>query len=335
MSLTTDLIAEEEAPPPRRLAGGRYIAVRIGIALVLVVLALALAYWRSGSTIVVTQAVLTGLLVGGVYGLVAMGLTLIFGVLEIVNFAHGALMTLAMFVTYSVATNAGVGPYVTLLVTIPALFLVGGLIQVGLINRTMGQPLENQLLLTLGIALLLENALLLGYGGDPLTVRISPDTPVRILDAVATTSRLVAFAGAMLLAALLYLMLIRTRLGTAIRAVAANPTGARLVGIDVRRIYVLTFALGTACAGAAGTLVVPFVTITPTTGELFNIIAFVVVVLGGLGRVNGALVGGLIIGLAEQLGGIYFPDQSPLLTVFVVFVLVLFLRPQGLFGRTS
>ncbi|HLS43847.1 MAG TPA: branched-chain amino acid ABC transporter permease, partial [Ornithinicoccus sp.] len=134
---------------------------------------------------------------------------------------------------------------------------------------------------------------------------------------------------------LLFLLLRRTSLGTAIRAVAANDTGAQMVGIDTRRIYMITFAIGTACAGAAGVLVAPLVTIEPVTGALFNIIAFVVVVLGGMGNVVGALLGGLVVGLAEQLGALLLPGQSPLLTVFIVFVLVLLLRPQGLFGRSS
>jgi branched-chain amino acid transport system permease protein len=137
------------------------------------------------------------------------------------------------------------------------------------------------------------------------------------------------------LAVLLFTMLQRTGVGTAIRAVAANPTGAKLVGINVKRIYIITFALGAACAGAAGTLVVPFVSIQPIAGEVFNITAFVVVVLGGLGKVVGAMFGGLIVGLAEQFGGIFFPDQSNLLGVFIVFILILFLRPQGLFASAS
>ena len=186
-----------------------------------------------------------------------------------------------------------------------------------------------------GLALLIDNLLLLFFGPNPRSVALPGDRGIEIFGAVATLSRLLAFAVALVLAALLYLLLQRTRLGTAIRAVAANDTGAQLVGIDTRRIYMITFAIGTACAGAAGVLVSPLVTIEPTTGELFNIIAFVVVVLGGMGNVVGALVGGVLIGLTEQLGALYLPGQSPLLAVFIVFVLVLFLRPQGLFGRQA
>ena len=176
---------------------------------------------------------------------------------------------------------------------------------------------------------------LLFFGANPRSVALPGDRTISVLGAVADLSRILAFVGALVLAGLIFIVLQRTRLGTAIRAVAANDAGAQLVGIDTRRIYALTFAIGTACAGAAGTLVAPLVTIEPSTGALFNIVAFVVVVIGGMGNVVGALVGGLIIGLAEQLGTIFLPGQSPLLSVFIVFVLVLFLRPQGLFGRTS
>ena len=315
-------------------AGRRRIASPPVVLVALLVVALGLAYLMSGSAVVVAQAVLTGLLSGGVYGLVAMGLTLIFGVLDIVNFAHGAFLALALFVSFWMVDGLGVHPYLALLVGTPLMFALGALVQRGVLAPSMGKPLENQLLITLGLALLIENGLLLFAGADPRSVALPGDTAVPVLGAVTELSRLLAFAGALALAAVLYVLLQRTRLGTAIRAVAANETGARLVGINTRRMYALTFALGTACAGAAGTLVAPLVTIEPTTGALFNIIAFVVVVIGGLGNVLGALVGGLLIGLAEQLGGIYLPGQSSLLAVFVVFVLVLFLRPQGLFGRS-
>lgn len=305
------------------------------IVAIVIVAAIALAYVRSGSTVVVSQAVVTGLLIGGVYGLVAMGLTLIFGVLDIVNFAHGAFLALALFVTFWLVKSLRIHPYTALAISIPLMFGIGYVVQRGVLAGAIGKPLENQLLITLGISLVIENALLLFFGGNPRSVPLPGDRAIHLLGAVADLSRVLAFVGALLLAGVLYLLLQRTRLGTAIRAVATNDVGAQLVGIDTRFIYAVTFAIGTACAGAAGTLVAPLVTIEPTTGDLFNIIAFVVVVLGGMGNVVGALIGGLIIGMAEQLGGLYLPGQSPLLSVFIVFVLVLFVRPQGLFGRSA
>ena len=324
----------DAAPVTRRRAGWRSsVWLRLGISLGIVVLAVVLAYLRSGSGVVVWQAVLTGLLIGGVYGLIATGLTLIFGVLDIVNFAHGAFLAVALYITVQAVSVFGVHPYVALLVAVPLMFALGAAVQRFVLAPAMGKPLENQLLITLGIALLIDNLLLLFYGGNPRSAPLPGDHGIGVFGAVATLSRLLAFGVAILLAGVLYLLLQRTRLGTAIRAVAANDRGAQMVGIDTRRIYMATFAIGTACAGAAGVLIAPLVTIEPTSGELFNIVAFVVVVLGGMGNVVGALVGGLIIGLTEQLGGLLLPGQSPLLAVFIVFVLVLFLRPQGLFGR--
>jgi branched-chain amino acid transport system permease protein len=328
---------EVTTPPPtaRRPRVTGAVWARVGITAGIVVLAIGLAYLRAGNGVVVWQAVLTGLLIGGVYGLIATGLTLIFGVLDIVNFAHGAFLAIALYVTVEAVTRFGVHPYVALLVAVPLMFVLGAAVQRFVLAPAMGKPLENQLLITLGLSLLIDNGLLLFYGGNPKSAPLPGDHGIGVFGAVATVSRLGAFAVAIVLAGILYLLLQRTRLGTAIRAVAANDSGAEMVGVDTRRIYMATFAIGTACAGAAGVLIAPLVTIEPTSGELFNIVAFVVVVLGGMGNVVGALVGGLIIGLTEQLGGLLLPGQSPLLAVFIVFVLVLFLRPQGLFGKTS
>ena len=296
----------------------------------------------SGGRTVALQAILTGLLIGGVYGLVAMGLTLIFGVLEIINFAHGAFLTVGMYSTYLLVQQFGFDPYLTLLVTPLVLLAFGAAVQKIMINPAMGQPLENQLLLTLGLAILIENVFLLLFTATPRSVRIpyagtevGPfDFPMRIGGAVLELPRILAFLGGIALAGALFYFLNRTKIGTAIRAVGQNPSGAQLVGIDVRRIYVTTFGIGSAAAGAAGVLVLPFLTLEPTTGEQFNILAFVIVVLGGLGNVVGALIGGIIIGLTQEIGGLIFPGQSKLLPVFIIFILVLFLKPEGLFGRS-
>ena len=335
----TGVPEEDTATVPAKGRGRRSLGAALGRSQLSVVAVLAvavlLAYLLADSPVIATQAIVTGLLIGGVYGLVAMGLTLIFGVLDIVNFAHGAFLAVALFITYWLVSSMGLHPYVTILVTVPVMFAVGWAVQRGVLSGAMGKPLENQLLITLGISLVIENGLLLLFGANPRSVPLPGDRTIGILGAVADLSRILAFVGALVLAGVLFLVLQRTRLGTAIRAVAANNAGAQLVGIDTRRIYALTFAIGTACAGAAGTLVAPLVTVEPSTGALFNIVAFVVVVIGGMGNVVGALVGGFVIGLAEQLGTIFLPGQSPLLSVFIVFVLVLFFRPQGLFGRTS
>jgi branched-chain amino acid transport system permease protein len=294
---------------------------------------------------VLLQALVTGLLLGGVYGLVSMGLSLIFGVLHIINFAHGAMMTVGMYASFLLVANTGLDPYATIVVSVGLLFLIGMAVQKLLINRIMGQPLENQLLLTLGLAIFIENALLLAFTATPRAVQLpyargtlslgfaDVQVPFRVFGTVASLPRTIAFFAALLLAGGLFLLLQRTKLGTAIRAVAQNPSGASLVGVNVPRIYVLTFGLGAGCVGAAAVLVLPFLSLEPTTGDMFNILAFVIVVLGGMGSVMGALLGGLLIGVTQEIGGVVFIGQSKLLPVFIVFVLVLFLRPQGLFGK--
>lgn len=280
-----------------------------------------------------TQAVVTGILLGGVYALVSIGLTLIFGVLGIVNFAQGTLVTLSMFVAYFLVTSTGMNVYLATLIAIPLFFGLGYLIQATMLNRLMktGET-EGQLLVTLGLSLLIANILLLVFGGQPKSVQAPFDGNVRIFGALAPVPRLIAFGGAIALAIALSFVLQRTRLGLAIRAVAANSEGASLVGVNVRSVFALTFGLGAACVGAAGGLVLPFLSLTPSAGEQFTIMAFIIVVLGGLGSVTGAVVGGLIIGLVQTVGGLYLPGTGALLLVFAVFVLVLLLRPQGLFG---
>ncbi|MGI5200921.1 branched-chain amino acid ABC transporter permease [Spirillospora sp. CA-108201] len=337
----SDIGTKAQSPPTpavrRRLPGGVTAAVlkRAAVTGGLVAAAIAVALIKSGSGLVVWQSVVTGLLMGGLYGLIAMGLTLIFGVLDIVNFAHGALLAIAMFIAFGVVQGTGLHPYLALPVAVPALFLIGAAVHRGLLGGTGGASLENQLLITLGLSLLLENGLLMFFGAEPKNVALPGDFQFSLFGAVVPGARLYAFLGAVLIGAALFWMLRRTRFGTAIRAVAANRPGAELVGVNVRRVHTLTFAIGTACAGAAAVLAAPLVTVTPTLGEQFNITAFVVVVLGGMGNVAGALAGGLLIGLVEQLTTIYMDGQSSLLGVFAVFLVVLFLRPQGLFGRRA
>lgn len=286
-----------------------------------------------GQGSLLAQGLVSGLLLGGVYSLVAIGLALILGVLDIINFAHGSLMTLAMYTTFLLVTSAGMNPYLSIVVTIPLLFALGLLVQRFLLNHIMSQPTENQLLLTLGLSLLIENGLLVVFTGTPRAIQVNMGGAVNIFSAVADWPHFLAFAGSLALCALIYLALQRTLFGTAIRAVAQNPQGAALSGINVRWMYMLAFGLGVACVGAAGTLVLPFLSVDPSTGEQFNIIAFVVVVLGGLGNVAGALAGGLIIGLVQELAAAFVPNVNPMVFVFAIFVLILLFRPQGIFGR--
>lgn len=307
--------------------------------------------WYDERGVVLRQAAVTGLLIGGVFGLVAMGLTLIFGVLEIINFAHGALMTAGMYLTLKIFERFepnGIEEkyfYAIILIVVPAAFLLGLVIQRLIIHPARNAPQHNQLLLTLGLALFIENLLLVLFTGTPQKIRLRTgrgptdlglstiDFPLREYGTTIRYDRLVAFVAALLLTAILYFILQRTDLGKAIRATAQDKEGAALVGINVDRISMITFGLGTACVGAAATLVLPFLAVDPVAGNAFNITAFVVVVLGGMGNVIGALLGGLIIGLTQEMAVVVLPSSAKLIGVFIVFILVLFFRPQGLLGR--
>ena len=279
------------------------------------------------------QAVVSGLLLGGVYGVVASGLTLIFGVLRIINFAHGAVMMLGMYASYWLWVWLGVDPYLSVLLTAPAFFVLGMGIQRVVIEPNRAAAEHNQLLLTLGLALFLENLALVLWQGDFRTLRVPyANASFVIGDALVEVSRLVAAGGAVLIALALFVFLRRTDVGKAIRALSEEREGAMLVGIDVARIRAVAFGIGSACVAVAGALITPFFYIAPDVGESFNIMAFVVVVLGGMGNFIGALVGGLIVGLAESLGAALLPGSLKQLVAFVIFVLVLLFRPEGLFG---
>ena len=279
------------------------------------------------------QAVISGLLLGGVYGLVASGLTLIFGVLRIVNFAHGAMMMLAMYASYWLFAWGGLDPYVSIVVTAPLFFVLGLAVQQLIVEPNRRAAEHNQLLLTLGLALFLENMALVLWQGDFRTVKSTVSGVSFVIgDALVEVSRLIACGGAALVALGLFAFLRTTDVGKAIRALAEEPEGAQLMGINVSRIRAVAFGIGTACVAVAGSLVTPFFYVAPDVGESFNLMAFVVVVLGGMGNFLGALLGGFIVGLAESLGAALLPGSLKQLVVFAIFATVLLLRPEGLFG---
>lgn len=285
---------------------------------------------------ILVPAVLNGLLTGSIYALIALGLTLIYGVLHIINFAHGALLMLALFGVYFLHSLVGLDPYLALFVLVPAMFALGYGLQRTIIAKASHGKDENVLLVTLGIALVIENMALFFWRSDTRTI----DVPyafdvVDIGVAFLSVPRVAAFGAAFVVAALLWLLMQRTDLGRAIRAVAKERHGARLVGIDVDHIFAMSYGIGTACVAAAACLLLPTFYVTPQVGNAFVLIAFTVVVLGGMGSFTGALIGGLVIGVVESLGGLFLGETLGQISIFLVFIAVLLLRPTGLFGDRS
>jgi len=282
------------------------------------------------------QAIVSGILIGGVYSLVAIGLSLIFGVMKIINFAHGAFMMLGMFITYWLYVLFGIDPYLSLLFSIPVLFFLGLLTERFLIDKVLDAPEHNQLLLTLGIALVIENLALFLWSPNFRTINVPYATKAATLGTVMISlPKVIAFLFAILLTGVLYYFLKKTDLGKAIRAASEEKEGALTVGINLKKIYYIAFAIGTACAGAAGTVAAPFFYVSPQVGGVFVITAFVVVVLGGMGNFIGAFVGGIIVGLAESVGAAFFPGQLKQFIIYFIFILVLLFKPAGLFGKTN
>jgi branched-chain amino acid transport system permease protein len=281
---------------------------------------------------VILQAVLNGLIMGGIYALVAGGLTLVFGVMGIINVAHGDLLMVSMFISYYAVTLLGLSPYVSILLVTPLMFGVGALIFRGFVMPVLNAPEINQILLTVALSLLLQNLSLLAFGGDYLTVNIPlAERTVPVLGAILSIPQVLAFALSLLATGACYAALRYTDFGRALRAVAQNRKGAVLVGIDVRRAYLLAFAAGCACVGIAGPLLIPIYYVHPDVGSLFLLVAFVVVVMGGLGNFAGALLAGLIIGVVESVAGLFLSLSLAPIANFAAFILVLLFRPSGLF----
>jgi branched-chain amino acid transport system permease protein len=282
---------------------------------------------------ILLAATINGLLIGGIYTLVASGLTLIYGVLHIINFAHGSLLMLAMFGVYFLLTKLGVDPYLSLVVMVPTMFALGYVLYRGLIGKLAHGKDENILLITLGLSILIENLALMFFKGDTRTISVSySDRMVELGPLLLSFPKIVSFVAAMVLCALLGLFIQRTDTGKAIRAVAKERMGARLVGIDVDRVFAISYGIGLATLGAAACLLMPIFYVSPTTGHIFVIVAFTVVVLGGMGSFFGAVVGGLIVGLTESFGGLFLGESLGQIGISLIFILILLFRPQGLFG---
>lgn len=288
------------------------------------------------SPLILISAVLNGLLTGAVYALVALGLTLIYGVLHIINFAHGALLSAALFAAFFVWQKLGVDPYLAAFVLAPAFFALGYLLQRFIIGPASHGDDRNMLLVTLGLAVLIENALLYSFHADTRTVDLSYGfKTINFGFTFLAVPRVISFVAVFAVALVLWLIMSQTDTGKAIRAVAREKLGAELAGIDVAHIYAMTFGLGTACVAVAACLLIPTYYVNPSAGNAFILIAFTIVVLGGMGSVPGALIGGLLIGVVESLGGFFFGESLGQVGIFLIFIVVLLVRPRGLFGASA
>ena len=282
---------------------------------------------------VLFPSVLNGLTTGAVYALVALGLTLIYGVLHIVNFAHGAALMVALYAVWLLKTRFGIDPYLALPIVVPGMFALGYLLQRGVINRASHGKDENILLVTLGLSIVMENLALMVFKSDTRSIETGYTlTTVAIGPAMIALPKLVAFAGALAASAVLLWIVGATDLGRAIRAVAKEKQGAKLMGIDVDHVYAMSFGIGLACLGAAACFLLPAYYVNPQVGGGFVLVAFTIVVLGGMGSFAGALIGGLLIGVVESLGGLFLGESLGQIGIFAIFIAVLLLRPQGLFG---
>jgi branched-chain amino acid transport system permease protein len=277
-----------------------------------------------------------GILTGLVYGLLALGLSVIFGVVRVVNFAHGEMMSIAMYIAVVLFSAFHLDPLVMLVPIAAVMFAFGYALQAGLINPFITRPEHSQFLLVVALAIIIVNTLLIIFGPDAQTIQTSyAYDSFQIGPVIVDASKTYAAAAAIVFAAALFAFFRFTLIGKAIRACADNYTGALVVGLNVRRLYALTFAIGTACVGAAGTMMTLITDTTPMIGPTYTLLSFVIVIIGGLGSMPGALVGGVLIGLTEALAGLTFTPSAKSMFSFGILVLVLLFRPQGILGKRT
>ena len=277
-----------------------------------------------------------GVLTGLVYGLMALGLSVIFGVVRVVNFAHGEMMTIAMYIAVTLFSAFHLDPLLMLVPIAAVLFGFGYILQVRLINPFITRPDTSQFLLLIAVAIIIVNLLLIAFGPDARTVQVSyAYDSFQLGPLLVDATKLYAGLAAIVVAIVLFALFQYTWIGTAIRACADNYTGALVVGLDVKHLYALTFGIGAACVGAAGVRLVLIIDVTPALGPAYTLLAFVIVITGGLGSMPGALVGGVLIGLTEALAGLLFSPSAKSMFAFAILVLVLLFRPQGIMGKRA
>jgi len=278
----------------------------------------------------------SGLLTGLVYGLMALGLSVIFGVVRVVNFAHGEMMTVAMYIAVVLFSAYRLDPLLMLVPIAGVLFALGYVMQAGLINPFINRPEHSQFMLLVAVAMIMVNALLFIFGPDARSVQTAyAYDSFQLGTLIVDATKVYAAVAAAAVAAGLFVFFRYSLTGKAIRACADNYQGALVVGLDVRRLYALTFGLGAACVGAAGAMLVLLLDVTPALGPSYTLLAFVIVITGGLGSMPGALLGGMLIGVTEALAGLLFTPSAKSMFAFGLLVLVLLFRPQGILGKSA
>lgn len=277
-----------------------------------------------------------GILTGLIYGLMALGLSVIYGVIRVVNFAHGEMMTIAMFIATVAFSAFKIDPLVMIVPIGVVLFALGYAMQAGLINPFINRPEHSQFMLLVAVAIIMVNVLLLIFGPDAKGVQTSYSLDSFLFGPlVIDATKFYAGAAAIAVAIVLFAFFQFAPIGKAIRACADNYTAALVVGLDVKRLYALTFGIGAACVGAAGSILILIIDVTPQIGPAYTLLAFVIVITGGLGSMPGALVGGILIGLTEALAGLFFTPSAKSMFAFGILVLVLLFRPEGVLGRKA
>jgi branched-chain amino acid transport system permease protein len=284
----------------------------------------------------ILNVVIAGVLTGLVYGLMALGLSVIFGVVRVVNFAHGEMMTVAMYAAAALFAAFSLDPFLAVLPVAAVFFLLGYALQAGIINPFITRPEHSQFMLLVAVAIILVNALLIVFGPDARNVQVDYQLESYELGKLLIDKARVFAAGLAVVAALLLFSFFRfTLTGKAIRACADNYLGARVVGLNVKHLYALTFGLGSACVAVAGCALVLLVDVTPGLGPYYTLLAFVIVIVGGLGSMGGALLGGVLIGVSEAVAGLLIAPSAKSMFSFGLLILVLLLRPQGLLGKRA
>lgn len=284
----------------------------------------------------ILQIIVSGLLLGGIYALLSVGLNLIFGVIKIVNLAHGDFLMMGMYATFFLYTLQGVNPYVAILIVFPAFVLIGALVFRLIVKPLLGKAETevNTIIATAGVGFVLQNLALMLWKSDFRAIETNlTGKSYEFAGIMLSAGRTWAFVICIITALALYFILMKTKVGTHIRAVSQDTDAATLMGINVDRIYTLTFAAGIALVGVAGCVITPTFYVYPTVGLYFNTIAFIIVVLGGLGSFTGALIGGLLIGLVESFAGVMASAELAQVFSLLIFLIILFVRPEGIMGK--